>query len=623
MSIALDQLTKQYGGQTVVDRVTLKVSDGEFFVLLGPSGCGKSTVLRMIAGLSLPDGGRILLNGRDVTRLPPQQRGIGFVFQNYSVFRHMTVTENIEFGLKIRQKPLDERARRREELLDLVGLTEMGGRYADELSGGQQQRVALARALAYNPGVLLLDEPFGALDVRTRAQLRRSLKQIQRKLGVTTILVTHDQAEAFELADRIGVIDRGRLLEVGPPEALYACPTNLFTATFVGAGNVLVGQARNSEAQFGSLILPIPSDFPHEEGAPIILLFRPEQVTLSAERPDGHIPLVGRGAIIEQNFTGTLRHVRLRLPRLRGARQIAPAVSLGEEGLIVDAVVPGVEPIAEKELWVSLQGWCFLQRPGPQVLVFDAGLGALTPLAVARQIAGHMKASVTILGVTRNRDFIETLYATLRERQQEAGLSQGELRVRYGNPAGQIAIAQNEVLYDLIILAPRQGRTVARGARQHLMDGIVRKIIRGATVPVLVATEERERIARLLIHTSPDEAGKNNARVGGRLARRLGASATLLYVASETEEITPLARAHLERAESTLRAFDVPVEARIRRDRSITGGILTEAKAGSHDIIVIGRREPVPLSLFGIDEITRQVLSESDRPVLFVPGRED
>jgi nucleotide-binding universal stress UspA family protein len=197
------------------------------------------------------------------------------------------------------------------------------------------------------------------------------------------------------------------------------------------------------------------------------------------------------------------------------------------------------------------------------------------------------------------------------------------LRVRYGNPAGQIASAQNEILYDLIILAPRQGRTVARDARPHLMDGIVRKIIRGATVPVLVATEESERISRLLIHNSPDEAGEDNARVGGRLARRLGASATLLYVAAETEEITPLARAHLERAGSTLRAFDVPVEARIRQDRSIAGGILAEAKAGSHDIIVIGRREPSPLSLFGIDEITRQVLSESDRPVLFVPGKEE
>jgi nucleotide-binding universal stress UspA family protein len=287
------------------------------------------------------------------------------------------------------------------------------------------------------------------------------------------------------------------------------------------------------------------------------------------------------------------------------------------------AVVPGIEPVAEKELWVSLREWRFLQRPGPQVLVFDAGLGAITPLAVARQIAEQMKGSVTILGATRNRDFIETLSATLRERQREAGFSQAELRVRYGNPAGQIAIAQNEVLYDLIILSPRQGRKVARDARPHLMDGIVRKIIRGATVPVLVTTEERGKITRLLIHTSPDEAGKDNVRVGGRLARRLGASVTLLYVAAETEEIAPLARAHLERAESTLRAFDVPVEARIRQHWSIARGILAEARVGGHDIIVIGRREPPPLSLLGIDEITRQVLSESDRPVLLVPGKQE
>src|SRR6185503_15308802 len=256
---------------------------------------------------------------------------------NYSIFRHMSVSENIEFGLKIRKTSKEERVKRREQLLDIVGLAGLGSRYAHQLSGGQQQRVALARALVYEPDVLLLDEPFGALDVKIRAQLRRSLKEIQQRLGVTTILVTHDQEEAFELADRIGVLERGRLLEVGAGEALYAHPHSLFAATFLGAGTVLVGRAEEGQARFGSLTLPIPADTPHDEGARVQLLFRPEQVVLNAGSPPPDAPLLGKGTIVEQSFTGPLRRVRLRLPRLEGMRQIAPALPFGEEDLLIDA----------------------------------------------------------------------------------------------------------------------------------------------------------------------------------------------------------------------------------------------------------------------------------------------
>jgi sulfate transport system ATP-binding protein len=221
MSIILAGVVKRFGDHLVVNSVNLEIEKGELFVLLGGSGSGKSTILRMIAGLTIPDSGRIELNGVDVTHIPPQLRKTGFVFQNYSIFRHMTVSENVEFGLRIRNVSVDERKQRRDELLDLVGLAGLGSRYSDQLSGGQRQRVALARALAYNPEVLLLDEPFGALDVKIRAQLRESLKEIQEKLDVTTILVTHDQEEAFELADRIGIIEKGSLIEIGDPEELY------------------------------------------------------------------------------------------------------------------------------------------------------------------------------------------------------------------------------------------------------------------------------------------------------------------------------------------------------------------------------------------------------------------
>jgi sulfate transport system ATP-binding protein len=190
MSIAIESISKRYGSHAVVDHVSLNVEDGELAVLLGSSGSGKSTILRIVAGLIEPDEGQVLLNGKDITHLPPQQRGLGFVFQNYSIFPNMTIAQNIEFGLKIRNMSLSERQGRSDRLLDLVGLPGLGLRYSGQLSGGQQQRVALARALAYEPRVLLLDEPFGAVDAKTRIALRQLLKKIVRETGITTMMVT-------------------------------------------------------------------------------------------------------------------------------------------------------------------------------------------------------------------------------------------------------------------------------------------------------------------------------------------------------------------------------------------------------------------------------------------------
>ncbi|MGB6452528.1 MAG: ABC transporter ATP-binding protein, partial [Steroidobacteraceae bacterium] len=204
MSITLDQVTKRYQGATVVNDVSIDIGDGEFFVLLGPSGGGKSTLLRAVAGLTGVDHGRISLHGRDVTHLAARERGVGLVFQNYALFRHMTVADNIEFALRVRRMRAAARRARRKELLRLVSLEGMDDRLPAQLSGGQQQRVAVARALAHKPEVLLLDEPFGALDAKIREELRRTIRQVQRELGITTVLVTHDQEEAFALADRIG-----------------------------------------------------------------------------------------------------------------------------------------------------------------------------------------------------------------------------------------------------------------------------------------------------------------------------------------------------------------------------------------------------------------------------------
>ena len=251
MSITLDQVTKHYGGVPVVNDVSLDIGDGEFFVLLGPSGSGKSTLLRAVAGLSGVDHGRISLHGRDVTHVAARKRGVGLVFQNYALFGHMTVADNIEFALRVRHMRARARRERRTELLRLVALEGMDDRLPAQLSGGQQQRVAVARALAHKPEVLLLDEPFGALDAKIREELRRTIRQVQRELGITTVLVTHDQEEAFAMADRIGIMNQGRLLEVGAPHELYARPATRFVATFLGAANLFLARRTPDGIQVG------------------------------------------------------------------------------------------------------------------------------------------------------------------------------------------------------------------------------------------------------------------------------------------------------------------------------------------------------------------------------------
>jgi sulfate/thiosulfate transport system ATP-binding protein len=313
MSIKLENVTKAYNTQGVVDNFSLEIETGELFVLLGASGSGKSTLLRLIAGLIPLDQGRIELDGRDVTHLQPQARNTGFVFQNYSLFRHMTAAQNIEFGLDIRRLPRAERERRVNDLLHLIGLDDLGGRLPSQLSGGQQQRVALARALAYEPSVLLLDEPFGALDVKIRAQLRQNLLDIQRELKVTTILVTHDQDEAFELADRIGIIEGGKLLEVGAPSELYRRPQTRFTATFLGVANLLPGKRNGTHVYVGEATLSAPPNSDHLSGKPVELLVRPEEVELALHAENLRGQLIGRGIVQHIGFAGPLERVTVRL----------------------------------------------------------------------------------------------------------------------------------------------------------------------------------------------------------------------------------------------------------------------------------------------------------------------
>jgi sulfate transport system ATP-binding protein len=324
MSITLDQITKRYQGAPVVNDVSLDIGNGEFFVLLGPSGSGKSTLLRAVAGLTGIDHGRISLHGRDVTHVAARQRGVGLVFQNYALFRHMTVADNIEFALRVRRMKASLRRERRKELLRLVALEGMDDRLPSQLSGGQQQRVAVARALAHKPEVLLLDEPFGALDAKIREELRRTIREVQRELGITTVLVTHDQEEAFALADRIGIMNLGRLLEMGRPEDLYARPATRFVATFLGAANLVLARltARgicvggDPVTALGSTLAPAARD--HE----VVAVLRPEDIEIAPGRQELRSNFLGLGTVEQLLFVGANERLRVRLNNAASAGQV-------------------------------------------------------------------------------------------------------------------------------------------------------------------------------------------------------------------------------------------------------------------------------------------------------------
>src|SRR5258708_10493578 len=242
MAIEARSVTKRFGDFVALDHVSIKVESGSLTALLGPSGSGKSTLLRVIAGLERADGGDVFISGKEATALAPQKRGVGFVFQHYAPFKHMTVWDNVAFGLSIRKRPKPEIAARVDELLELVQLKGLGRRYPAQLSGGQRQRMALARALAVEPEVLLLDEPFGALDARVRGELRAWLRRLHDEVHVTTVFVTHDQEEALEISDEIVVVNRGRIEQIGAPRDLYERPENEFVMTFVGPATRLGGR---------------------------------------------------------------------------------------------------------------------------------------------------------------------------------------------------------------------------------------------------------------------------------------------------------------------------------------------------------------------------------------------
>jgi iron(III) transport system ATP-binding protein len=324
-----------YGATKVLHDITLTVEPGEFFALLGPSGSGKSTLLRLIAGFNQHQAGKLLIGGRDVTGIEPWKRNVGMVFQNYALWPHMTVAQNVAFGLEERRLPRDEVRRRADAALEMVGLTGFGARRPNQLSGGQQQRVALARTLAIEPQVLLLDEPLSNLDARLRIQMRRELLRLHRRLGITTIFVTHDQEEALTICDRIAVLDQGVIQQIGTPVELFDRPANRFVAQFVGSVNLYEGAIRRTE---GGLVfasrelgdVALPASLAAGESAHVELAFRPHAVSLGPAAAGEALQL--DGVVEGGEFLGEFMRYEIRVneaivvadqPHLRGMERIA------------------------------------------------------------------------------------------------------------------------------------------------------------------------------------------------------------------------------------------------------------------------------------------------------------
>jgi putative spermidine/putrescine transport system ATP-binding protein len=312
--LRIENLVKAFNGNTVVKGVNLSFDKGEFVTLLGPSGCGKTTILRMVAGFERPTSGTILVEGKDISPLPPNQRKIGMVFQAYALFPNMNVEDNVGFGLKIAGMPTEQRRARIEEMLKLIGLSGFGKRFPFEMSGGQQQRVALARALAPKPRMLLLDEPLSALDAKIRVSLRQEIRAIQRELGITTMFVTHDQEEALSISDRIVVLSAGNVEQFGAPFEVYNRPATKFVATFVGQLNTVVAQVANAQNKTVAIdgqpaVVPsLPASA--KTGDMVALTMRPEAVSLA----NGHArDIVLDGTVSEVSFLGSVIRLKVKL----------------------------------------------------------------------------------------------------------------------------------------------------------------------------------------------------------------------------------------------------------------------------------------------------------------------
>jgi sulfate transport system ATP-binding protein len=500
MSINFEQITKRYNSAPVVNDVSLQIEAGEFFVLLGPSGSGKSTLLRIAGGLTDVDHGRISFHGRDVTHVRARDRGVGLVFQHYALFRHMTVGENVEFALRVRGVKRRDRARRRDELLQLVALEGYANRLPGQLSGGQQQRVAVARALAHEPQVLLLDEPFGALDAKIRVELRETIREVQRRLGMTTILVTHDQEEAFALADRIGIMHNGRLLETGRAETLYRRPASRFVATFLGAANLFLGERCQDGLRLGNqFVAGADSLRAAGTGNEVVTIVRPEDLEIAEDNERLRSAHLADGHVVSVDFGGVFERLRVQLARESG---IVSAV--GREHMPDSAHAAAAPPVMVDVTRTNSEQAQLPLTPGRRVTLGIRRFHVLpTPISSFRILSVDAASAAALRRAPLLRQLVQSMQAPVLDMQDS-----GE---RDAAQTGVAVIAGSDNSISEIVAAVAQGR---------------RRLL---CIPV-----DSSLPRRMLIYCGDEAARSPTLGLVASLMRHLHAEATFVSVQSPT-----------------------------------------------------------------------------------------
>ena len=575
MSIVLEQVSKDFRGMPAVSDVTAQIEEGELFVLLGPSGSGKSTLLRAIAGLTTIDHGRIILHGRDVTNVGARQREVGFVFQNYALFRHMTVADNIEFALRARRVRRADRRRRRAELLRLVALEGYDQRLPSELSGGQQQRVALARALAHEPRVLLLDEPFGALDAKIREELRRAIREIQRAVGITTMLVTHDQDEAFSMADRIGVMDRGRLQEVGEPRALYQRPGTRFVATFLGGANLLLGPYGYRDIRLGESYFEVDRwSEALRAGDEAAVVVRPEDVVLAPMRDLLTVPVVGTGKIVDFKFVGSSERLRLEMSAMES---LASAQRPGAHSFTIEAVRSASDVNA---MPLSI---------GQKVYVGFKQMHALpTPISSLRLVASGGRTADNIARTPLVQQLAERMHI-------------------------------EPLYYDDLASLPEhvRGLPILAASAEAEIGTVLELLERGARQVLLLASPE-PRIERMLIYVEPSSFGRDSVlSAAASLARHLPIDVGMLVRDEQDEGYRDL----LDLRNISLRQHGLDIRTETFRGKPTDAVRERLVTSDEQTLLVMGLSAPERCSEL-VDDLQKLLREQPPAAVLFVSGRD-
>jgi putative spermidine/putrescine transport system ATP-binding protein len=553
--ISLNSVSKIFNRDVVLSRISLTLKEGELFVLLGKSGSGKSTLLRAIAGLETIDSGSIFIDNKEVSKLPPQKRNVGMVFQSYALFPNQTVFQNITYGLKIRGVSSSSRHIKGRELISAVGLTGLEDRLPHKLSGGQKQRVALARAMAIDPKVLLLDEPLGALDPQIRGEVRAELKAFQRKLGVTTIMVTHDREEACELADRIGIIDSGHLMEVGTPEELYNSPKSVAAASLLGGGVILAGRVKETLACFGELSIPVSKD-EYVEGGPVRLLIRPESVNIERKGVS-----LGRCLIEDQTYIGGKYKVNATAPSLQGSRVVGQrALKKGDSPSIYFFSNERISSEAT-ELFLSSTP---ILSPATLSLIC---VSSEETIKLARSITAKTKGRIGFIGSPLPQDLLA--------RESRISPSRDNLieEIQHG-------------MFELALVAKKE-------------ISIAKEVL--GELPVMLVDDNSEtEINNILLPTAGGTSSKESILFAGRLARLLGAKVSIINISQERNVYVETL---LESASSTLKAMKVPSTGKVLSGDPVKA-IQKEILQTKPDLVILGSSEGedpmrVPLEIIG------------------------